>query len=126
MPSINEVIERANRVRPDAIDDATKAAWLLDLNEQLYRETVLRHEITEEIPEQPKAYPADGDMPLLVGAPWDGLYDLYLFSQTDFINRESANYNNSVQAYNAALDEWQKQYHRQHMPGGTNALKNVF
>ena len=114
MPSINEVIERANRVRPDAIDDATKAAWLLDLNEQLYRETVLRHEIT------------DGDMPLLVGAPWDGLYDLYLFSQADFINRESANYNNSVQAYNAALDEWQKQYHRQHMPSGTNALKNVF
>ena len=32
MPSINEVIERVNRSRPDAIDDETKAAWLLELD----------------------------------------------------------------------------------------------
>ena len=37
MPSINEVIERVNRARPDAIDDETKAAWLLELDGQLYR-----------------------------------------------------------------------------------------
>ena len=43
MPSINEVIERVNRARPDAIDDETKAAWLLELDGQLYRETILRH-----------------------------------------------------------------------------------
>ena len=36
MPSINEVIERVNRARPDAIDDETKAAWLLELDGQLY------------------------------------------------------------------------------------------
>ena len=30
MPSINEVIERVNRARPDAIDDETKAAWPLE------------------------------------------------------------------------------------------------
>ena len=34
MPSINEVIERVNRARPDAIDDETKAAWLLELDGQ--------------------------------------------------------------------------------------------
>ena len=37
MPSINEVLERVNRARPDAIDDETKAAWLLELDGQLYR-----------------------------------------------------------------------------------------
>ena len=46
MPSINEVIERVNRARPDAIDDETKAAWLLELDGQLYRETILRHQLT--------------------------------------------------------------------------------
>ena len=44
MPSINEVIERVNRARPDAIDDETKAAWLLELDGQLYRETAPAHE----------------------------------------------------------------------------------
>ena len=37
MPSINEVIERVNRARPDAIDDETKAAWLLENEPDLMR-----------------------------------------------------------------------------------------
>ena len=32
MPSINEVIERVGRVRPDAYDDKTKAGWLIELD----------------------------------------------------------------------------------------------
>ena len=44
MPSINEVIERVNRARPDAIDDETKAAWLLELDGQLYREDVYKRQ----------------------------------------------------------------------------------
>ena len=117
MPSINEVIERVNRARPDAIDDETKAAWLLELDGQLYRETILRHQLTSgrgakgpvavcptcggteitydrvmdsnlcpacgwtDLPDFPKAFPEDGDKPLLVEAPYDGLYDLYLMSK---------------------------------------------
>lgn len=46
MPSINEVIERVNRARPDAIDDETKAAWLLELDGQLFQEVILRHRLT--------------------------------------------------------------------------------
>ena len=147
MPSINEVIERVNRARPDAIDDETKAAWLLELDGQLYRGrpscgTSLRagagardpspsvppaagRRITydrvmdsnlcpacgwTDLPDFPKAFPEDGDKPLLVEAPYDGLYDLYLMSKVDFYNREADNYNNSALAYNAALDEWRKQY----------------
>lgn len=132
MPSINEVIERVNRARPDAIDDETKAAWLLELDGQLYRETILRHQLTSgrgakgpvavcptcggteitydrvmdsnlcpacgwtDLPDFPKAFPEDGDKPLLVEAPYDGLYDLYLMSKVDFYNREADNYNNSA------------------------------
>lgn len=168
MPSINEVIERVNRARPDAIDDETKAVWLMELDGQLYRETILRHRLTpgrkargplegvcpvcggvwtddegatggaaglyydpvvdccscpvcrwSELPEYPKVYPEDGDKPLLVEAPYDGLYDLYLFSKVDFYNREADNYNNSALAFNTALDDWRKQYHRTHLPIGT-------
>ena len=42
MPSINEVIERVNRARPDAIDDETKAAWLLELDGQLFRVSIAK------------------------------------------------------------------------------------
>lgn len=175
MPSINEVIERVNRARPDAIDDETKAAWLMELDGQLYRETILRHRLTpgrkargplegvcpvcggvwaddegatggaaglyydpvmdccscpvcrwSELPEYPKVYPEDGDKPLLVEAPYDGLYDLYLFSKVDFYNREADNYNNSALAFNTALDDWRKQYHRTHLPIGAGGVTGLF
>jgi hypothetical protein len=163
MPSINEVIERVNRARPDAIDDETKAAWLLELDGQLFQEVILRHRLTSgrglhgpvgvcpvcgvaeglrwdrvmdsnscadcgwnDLPEYPKSFPEDGDKPLLVGAPYDGLYDLYLMSKVDFYNREADNYNNSALAYNTALDEWKKAYHRGHAPIGAGNYTNVF
>lgn len=163
MPSINEVIERVNRARPDAIDDETKAAWLLELDGQLFQEVILRHRLTSgrglhgpvgvcpvcgaaeglrwdrvmdsnscadcgwnDLPEYPKSFPEDGDKPLLVEAPYDGLYDLYLMSKVDFYNREADNYNNSALAYNAALDEWRKQYHRRHLPIGGGGLTGLF
>ena len=47
MPSINEVIERVNRARPDAIDDETKAAWLLELDGELEKLSAALEEKTE-------------------------------------------------------------------------------
>lgn len=174
MPTINEVIERVNRARPDAIDDETKAAWLLELDGQLYREVILRHRLTPgrelrgpvgvcpecggygpdgpedgkeplnihydrmldcsscpacgwtELPDYPRKFPEDGDEPLLVDSPYDGLYDLYLMSKADFYNREMENYNNSALAYNTALDEWKKAYHRSHAPIGAGGYINLF
>lgn len=178
MPSINEVLERTNRVRPDAVDDETKAAWLIELDGQLFREVILRHRVHPgpcktgpagvcpvcggwgldedgepnepvegekptpprwscvldfsyceecgwtELPKYPKRFPEDGDAPeLLVPAPYDGLYDLYIWSKVDFTNREMENYNNSAAAYNAALDEWKKAYNRAHMPIGARVFR---
>lgn len=128
MPSINEVIERVSRARPDALDDDTKAAWLIELDGKLYRDVIARHELAdgEESPEPPASYPEDGDKPLLAQAPHDKLYDLYLMAQFDFYNREDANYNNSVLSFNTALDEYKKDYHRTHVPKGAGGYQNVF
>jgi len=125
--TINKVIERVGRVRPDAYDDGTKAAWLLELEGRLRREVIGRHEplAGEVLPEAPESYPEDGDKPLLVGAPWDRLYDLYLMAQVDFYNREMSNYNNSVTAFNDALDQWRQSYHRRHMPLDRGGYRNV-
>lgn len=161
MATINEVLERVQQMRPDAVDDETKAWWLIYLDGQLYQETVLRHRLTPgrnpkgpvslcpvcggtvtydrvmdsslcescgwpDLPQVPKSWPEDGDKPLLVEAPYDRLYDLYVMAQVDFLNREIDNYNNSVLAYNTALDEWQKQYHRKHTPIGAGAVTGLW
>jgi hypothetical protein len=179
MPSINEIIERVAAVRPDAYDDSTKAAWLIELEGKLYGEVILRHKLTPgkrfkgpvevcpvcggfgldkpeepedgkepepvkpgynrmmdfsfcpvcewtELPKIVETFPGDGDIPLLVEAPYDRLYDLYLMAQVDFYNREYDNYNNSVTAFNAALDDWRQKYHRDHLPLPSGRYKNLF
>jgi hypothetical protein len=127
MPTINEVLERVNRARPDALDDGTKAAWLIELDGKLYREVVLRHgrREDEEEPELPKKYPEDADKELLVGPPYDNLYDLYIMAQADLYNREDANYNNSALVFNTALDEFKKAYHREHRPLGPQEVRGL-
>lgn len=179
MPSINEVLERVSRVRPDAIDDETKAAWLLALDGQLFRDVILRHRVHPgprrigptgvcpvcggygldedgkprdpegdeepvppayhcaldysscglcgwtELPKYPRKFPEDGDMALLVPAPHDELYDQYIMTRIDFINREIDNYNNSTAAYLSSLDEWRREYHRTHAPVGPCGFRNL-
>lgn len=174
MPTINEVLERTARVRPDAYDDKTKAGWLIELDGKLYREVILRHRLTtgkelrgpvgtcpvcggygeggpaegkkpmapyydpvldcsscpacrwSELPDLPKAFPEDGNKPLLVPPPYDNLYDLYLYAQVDLYNREIMNYNNSAALFDTAMDEWRRAWHREHQPLGAGYYKNVF
>ena len=129
MPTINEVIERVNRVKPDVYEDTTKAGWLLELEGKLYRESILRHErLPNEpnIPEPSENIPDSWNLPLLVAAPYDNLYDLYLMAQIDFHNREMENYNNSALAFNEVLDSWQKDYHRTHPPLSAGGFPNMW
>ena len=115
MPSINEIIERVGQLRPDAYDDSSKAGWLIELDGKIYREVILV-----------RSYPEDGDVPLLVPAPYDNLYSLYLMAQIDFHNREGENYNNSALAFNQAMDEFKKDYHRTHIPITTGTWSGLF
>lgn len=78
-----------------------------------------------ELPKVAEAFPEDGDLPLLVVGPHDRLYDLYLMAQLDFYNREYDNYNNSVTAFNAALDEWRQGYHRTYLPLPSGYYQNL-
>lgn len=119
MPTINEVLERTARTRPCAIDDETKAAWLLELEGQLRTEFYPRYcplcMSAAEL-EGPEKYPEDKDVPLSVPAPWDRVYDLYLEQMADFENREYANYNNALAMYEDAMGKFRRHYHRTHRP----------
>ncbi|OUQ82427.1 hypothetical protein [Flavonifractor sp. An100] len=79
-----------------------------------------------ELPKLVRSYPEDGDVPLLVPAPYDNLYSLYLMAQIDFHNREGENYNNSALAFNQAMDEFKKDYHRTHIPITTGTWSGLF
>lgn len=122
MPTINEVIERVGRVKPNAIDDREKAMWLMGLDGQIYEELTKADSPDRE---PPRSWPEDGDKPLLAGAPRDGFYDLYLTAMIEFYMREYSSYNNTVSLFNEAMQAFRAWYRREHRPTRTqvrNAL----
>lgn len=117
MPSVNEVIERVDRVKVNPYEDADKARWLMELDGKIYQE-VTAFPLTEEgeNPAPPRVWPEEGDKPLLVDPPYDRLYDLYLFAMIDYHDREYAGYNNAMELFNAAMGEFRRKWRRDHRP----------
>lgn len=120
MPSINEVMERVDRVTPNTIEQQDKARWLMELDGRVYAE-VTQADAPNTLP--PQSWPEDGDKPLLVEAPRDNIYDLYLIAMVQFYMREYSDYNNTVDQFTKAYNEFLAWYRRNHVPRQTAQLK---
>lgn len=63
-------------------------------------------------------YPEDMDKELLITAPFDNVYQLYVEAMIDYYNKELGNYNNSNAMFDARFTEYKKDYIRKHMAKG--------
>lgn len=119
MPTINEVIERNDKVKPNSYDEAQKADWLYRLDGRISKEIMHRE------PPEHYVYPEDGDKELLVPFPNDAIYDYYLQAMIDFANKEFSTYNNSMAMFNEAMEAYAKQYIREHIPPSLYNFRNI-
>lgn len=122
MPSINEVIERVKRTKPNAIDEKDQARWLLSLDGRLYEE-VTKADESDRLPV--KAWPEDGDKPLLVESPYDSIYDLYLTSMICFALGEYSDYNNIADQFEKTFRDFKAWWRRNHVPKQTARIQGV-
>lgn len=113
----NKVIERVNSVSLDAYSDESKMQWISELDGMVRR---LVHQETEF---QPYKFPEDMDKELLIPAPFDGLYELYIMSKVDFHNQEWGKYNNSATTFHSLFDDYKKAYIRENMPKSAGNIK---
>jgi len=113
MASINEVIERVKRSKPNTVEDKDQARWLLTLDGCVYEEVT-----KADAPDRPpvKVFPEDGDKPLLVDSPYDNVYDLYLQAMICFSLGEYNDYNNIVDQFEKTLRDFKAWWRRSHVP----------
>jgi len=104
---VNEAIAQANKLRLNTLDDEQKAKWLHELD----------CDIAEMmgVPDPALVWPEE-DAELLMPAPHDDIYALYLVAQVDFYNQESSLYANDMAIFNAAYDDARAWYRRHHVP----------
>lgn len=97
--TMNSVIEYVDRLKPNAYSSDDKYRWLNTLEGLVSREV---H--GDDSPEY--TLPDDADTPLLVQAPYDDIYHLYVFAMIDFYNREYNDYNNTIAMFRERLEQY--------------------
>lgn len=115
--TIAEAINRVDALKPNQYPLEDKVYWLSQLDGQIYEEIIKTHEdspITEFT-----GYNNETDttaQELLVPAPYNDIYPLWLEARIDYSNAEYGKYNNSITMFNVAYSNYASYYNRTHMP----------
>ena len=114
MSSVNSVIEKAAMLHPDTFPDSIKCRWLSELDGKIMRETMLRNDF------KAYSYPEDGETTLLVKAPYDNIYELYLVAMSSFFSGEMATYSSAAILFEQAYGEFRRNFLRNNLPPEQN------
>lgn len=135
--TVNEAVTRADALRPNTFELEAKAACVIKLDRELaemMRPPRPPFPPTPPIPGTPPPAPfpprreynwPQEDPVLLMPAPHDGVYVLYLCCQIDLYNQETALYANDAAVYESALAEakaWWRRHNRAADKGAVRVL----
>lgn len=95
---IREAIKWVDEVKPNAFDSETKVAWLNALEGRIASSVFLL--APAETRQLQYSLPEDLETELLVTAPHDDMYTLWLAAKIDEANGEYDKYQNTMQIYN--------------------------
>lgn len=116
---IIEAINRIDALKHNTYTQSDKVRWLSLLDNMVKKHVIDTHEVDKEV--EFNGYNDSTDInatDLLVEAPYDEMYLLWLESKIDYYNGEYARYNNSVEMFNTSYETYKKYYNRTHMPKG--------
>lgn len=116
MATMNTVIEYVDRMKPNVYSDDDKYRWINTV------EGLVSHEVHNE-PDY--SLPDDADAPLLIPAPYDEIYILYVFAMIDFHNSEYNAYNNTVLLFTERLNQYKTWYVQHDTSGKGGNFRNV-
>ena len=108
----NKAIEIVDRLKPNVYSEEDKLRWINELDGMVQRLVIQSDEVKQY------AYPDDMDKELLIPAPFEDVYTLFLEAKIDYYNREYANYNNSAMMFETQFSEYKKAYIREHPARG--------
>ena len=104
--TIKEVICKADELRPNAIEEETKFAWVWTLD----------GDVASFMGKEHKENPFPQDEQLLMPHPDDDIYIFYLMAMIDTANRDSALYANDSVLFNSVYGEAKATWRRNNIP----------
>ena len=111
-----EAINRIDSFKPNTYVQTDKIKWLSNLDGIIKKEIIDTHEGSEEVIFDGYDVDTALDTVMLVPSPYDDIYLKWLEAQIDYVNGDTAKYNNSMTMYNSAYSAFERYYNRTHMP----------
>ena len=108
----NKVIEIVDGLVPNTYSEEDKLRWINELEGMAQRLVIQADEIKQ------LSYPDDMDTELLIPAPFDDVYALFVEAKIHYHNQEYARYNNTALMFEAQYNEYKKDYIRHHRAKG--------
>ena len=116
---IIEAINRIDALKHNTYTQADKVRWLSTLDGMVKNHVIDTHEGAEEVSFTGYDGNTDLQTELLMPAPYDEAYLIWMESKIDYHNGEYGKYNNAVEMFNTAYDRYKAFYNRTHMPKTT-------
>ena len=114
--NIIEAINRIDSLKHNTYTESDKVAWLSELDSMVKVEIIDTHE--GDVTFNGYADLTDTQTELLITAPYDKAYLLWMEAQIDYHNGEYDKYNNAMEMFQTAYEGFKNYYNRTHMPKG--------
>ena len=122
--TIREVVDTADRMRPNAHTMQDKLRWLTGV-ERMVADFMNLHENTNiPMPVYKEGMDIENTEVLLDYTDAE-VYTLWLVMKYDLHNGDYESYNNMAMAYNDQMKMWEAEYRRTHMPKSGKGWKSV-
>ena len=114
---IIEAINRIDSLKHNTYTQNDKVSWLSEVEFDVVNNVINTHE-GEEITFTGYDDSTDLQTELLIPAPYDKVYLLWMEAQIDYYNGEYEKYNNASDLFNTAYNDFKNHYNRTHKPKG--------
>ena len=105
---LSEAVRRADKMRPNTVPDPEKKTWVMQLEGEFAEMMGL------DMPEPPQEFEDQIDPELLIPAPYDIVYPLYIAGYIDFYQEEAELWQMDTIVANQAVAEAKAWYRRNH------------
>lgn len=120
MTTITQVLRRLAATASDRLSEERKARWLTELDGRIFTEVTG----SDEPDRAPVTdWPEQADAPLLAGAPYEGLYELWLQANVEFALGNYADYNDLVGRFDGLYDAFRAHWRQTHRPPSTGSVR---
>ena len=114
---IIDAINKTDSLKHNTYSHGDKIGWLSELEWDVKRTVIDTHEV-DNVDFSGYDEQTDLQTELIIPAPYDKAYLLWIEAQINYYNGEYDKYNNAMDMFYEAFDGFKRYYNRTHMPKG--------